>query len=55
MRVNDVIVQVNGQAIDDSHPLKDVLRQFHPGDHVSLTLKRGGQTLTVQVTLGTQP
>ena len=55
VRVNDVIVQVNGQAIDDSHPLKDVLRQFHPGDHVSLTLKRGGQTLTVQVTLGTQP
>jgi S1-C subfamily serine protease len=55
LRVNDVITQVDGQAIDDSHPLKDVLRQFHPGDRVSLTLRRGGQTLTVQVTLGTQP
>ena len=55
VRVNDVIVQVNSQAIDDTHALKDVLRQFHPGDHVSLSLKRGGQTLTVQVTLGTQP
>jgi S1-C subfamily serine protease len=55
IRVDDTVVQVNGQAIDDSHPLKDVLRQFHPGDHVSLTLKRGGQTLTVQVALGTQP
>ena len=55
IRVNDVIVQVNGQAIDDTHPLKDVLRQSHPGDHVSVTLKRGAQTLTVQVTLGTHP
>jgi putative serine protease PepD len=55
VRVGDIIVQVNGQAIDDTHPLKDVLRQFHPGDRVSLTLKRGSQTLTVQVTLGSQP
>ena len=55
IRVNDVIVQVSGQAIDDTHPLKDVLRQSHPGDQVSVMLKRGAQTLTVQVTLGTHP
>ncbi|HYM49808.1 MAG TPA: trypsin-like peptidase domain-containing protein [Candidatus Limnocylindrales bacterium] len=55
IRVNDMIVQFNGQTIDDTHPLKDVLRQSHPGDQVTVTIKRGGQTLTVQVTLGTHP
>jgi S1-C subfamily serine protease len=55
IRANDVITQFNGQTIDDTHPLKDVLRQSHPGDHVNVTLRRGGQTLTVAVTLGTHP
>jgi S1-C subfamily serine protease len=55
IRANDVITAVNGQSIDDSHPLKDVLRQFHPGDHVTVTTRRGAQTLNLGVVLGTQP
>src|SRR5207245_1766034 len=30
IKVQDVITKVNGQSIDDSHPLKDVLRQYAP-------------------------
>jgi len=55
IRANDVITAVNGQSIDASHPLKDVLRQFHPGDHVTMAIQRGKQTLSVSVTLGTHP
>jgi S1-C subfamily serine protease len=53
--VHDVITKVNDQAIDDQHPLKDVLRQYAPGTRVSLTVYRGGKTQTLQVTLGTHP
>ena len=53
--VHDVITKVNDQAIDDQHPLKDVLRQYAPGTRVTVTDYRGGKTQTLQVTLGTHP
>jgi S1-C subfamily serine protease len=55
IKVHDVITKVNDQAIDDSHPLKDVLRQYAPGTKVSVTIFRGGKNQTLQVTLGTHP
>jgi S1-C subfamily serine protease len=55
IKVHDVITKVNNQAIDDLHPLKDVLRQFAPGTKVSITIYRGGKSQTLQVTLGTHP
>lgn len=54
VRPQDVITQVNDQAIDDTHPLKDVLRQFRPSDSITLTVQRSGQTLKLRVTLGSQ-
>lgn len=55
IKIHDVITKVNDQAIDDTHPLKDVLRQYAPGTKVSVTVYRGGKTQTLQVTLGTHP
>src|SRR5437899_6473376 len=55
IKVHDVVTKVNGQVIDDDHPLKDVLRQFAPGTRVTVTIYRGGKNQTLQVTLGTHP
>ena len=55
LRAHDVIVKVDDQAIDDDHPLKDVLRQSSPGTKISVTVSRGGHTQVLQVTLGTHP
>jgi len=55
IKVHDVITKVNDQAIDDQHPLKDVLRQYAPGTNVKVTVYRGGKNQTLQVTLGTHP
>jgi S1-C subfamily serine protease len=55
IKVHDVITKVNDQSIDDSHPLKDVLRQYAPGTKVSVTIYRAGKNQTLQVTLGTHP
>src|SRR5438128_4492144 len=55
IKAHDVVTKVNDQAIDDDHPLKDVLRQFAPGTRVTVTIYRGGKSQTLQVTLGTHP
>src|SRR5439155_1561673 len=44
IKAHDVVTKVNDQAIDDDHPLKDVLRQFAPGTRVTVTIYRGGKS-----------
>jgi S1-C subfamily serine protease len=51
----DIITKINDQAIDGDHPLDATLSEYAPGDAVKVTLLRDGQTMTVDVTLGTRP
>jgi len=51
----DIIVSVEGQAIDTEHPLDAVLSQFAPGQTISMTILRSGSQQKVSVTLGTRP
>ena len=55
IREGDIITKVNDQAIDTDHPLDATLSMFAPGDTVTVSLLRDGQTITVQVQLGTRP
>jgi S1-C subfamily serine protease len=55
IKTGDIIVAIEGQAIDSSHSLEDVLVRYAPGRIVSIDLFRGNQQLTVQVKLGTRP
>jgi S1-C subfamily serine protease len=55
IKSGDIVVAIEGQAIDATHPLEELLVQYAPGRTVSMELYRGGQYLTVQVTLGTRP
>jgi serine protease Do len=55
IKTDDIITSIEGQAIDGTHPLEDVLIQYAPGRTISVTLYRGGQSLTVHLTLGTRP
>jgi len=55
MKQGDIIVSIEGQTIDNEHPLDSVLTQFAPGRTVTLGILRSGQKLEVQVTLGTRP
>jgi len=51
----DVILSIEGQAIDAEHPLDAVLTSFAPGQSVSMTVLRGKDEIEVMVTLGTRP
>jgi serine protease Do len=55
IREGDIIVKVNGQAIDGDHPLDATLSEYAPGETVTVDLLRNGSTISVQVTLGTRP
>ena len=55
LREKDIITKVNNSQVTAGKSLASLLAQYAPGEKVSLTVSRGTQTLTVQVTLGTYP
>jgi S1-C subfamily serine protease len=55
IKTGDIITEVEGQMIDLTHPLEDVIVQFAPGRTVSLDVYRDGKYMTLMITLGTRP
>lgn len=55
LQEGDIIVKVNDTEINDKTTLASVLGRYTPGQTVKLTVNRGGETKTVDVTLGTMP
>jgi serine protease Do len=55
VEVGDIIVAVNGQAIDRVGTLQRVIRTFKPGQTVSLEVMRFGDRKTLNVKLGEPP
>jgi serine protease Do len=55
LREGDVITAVDGQAVDEDHPLDRHIRCYDPGDRVEITYWRGDREHTVRVKLGEHP
>jgi S1-C subfamily serine protease len=55
LRQGDVVTQIGSAPIHDSGDLVAAVATHKPGDKVDITVKRGGNTQKVTVTLGTQP
>lgn len=51
----DVITHVDDTALDEEHDLAAVLSRYQPGDEITLTVWRFGETRKVTVTLGQHP
>jgi serine protease Do len=51
----DVITAVDGRAVSGFEDLRTILQQAEPGQQVELTLLRGGDEITLSVTLGERP
>jgi serine protease Do len=51
VRVNDVIVRIDGRPVDRLGALQRVVRTHKPGDTVALGVMRQGAELTLRVTL----
>jgi 2-alkenal reductase len=55
LRVGDVILDINGQQIDETNVLANILTHFAVNDKVTLTVVRNSQTIKVPVTLTERP
>jgi serine protease Do len=51
LRPGDVILEVNGKSIKDTHQLLILIASFHVGDKVTVKISRDGQEKTFQVTV----
>jgi serine protease Do len=52
LKINDVVVQLNGQNVDGAEQLRRMLREIPAGRKVSLEISRDGNLLTVVTELG---
>ncbi len=55
LQTDDIITQVDGVNIGQANSLTSLLDQYVPGNQVTLTVLRNGQTLHINVTLGSIP
>ena len=55
LRDGDIVVAVDGKAIDADHDLSSYVLPHVPGDEVALSVVRGSGTVQLTVTLGTLP
>src|SRR5271166_1819434 len=51
LKVNDVVIQLNGQNVEGAEQLRRMLREIPPGRKVSLEISRDGSVQTVTVEL----
>jgi 2-alkenal reductase len=52
---DDVIVAIDGKEITFENSLSDMLFDYQPGDTITLTVLRGGEEMTIELTLGQAP
>ena len=52
LQQGDIITQVGGVALDATHSYLNSLYTYKPGDRITLSVMRNGQTQQLQVTLG---
>ncbi len=52
LQEGDIITEVDDQRISDNETLVATIRSYRPGDEVTLTVVRNGESVSVDVTLG---
>jgi S1-C subfamily serine protease len=55
LQAGDIVTAIDGLRIDAGQGLDDILSLYEPGDRLTLTVLRAGETLQIGVTLGTRP
>ncbi len=55
LRAEDIIIEVNGEALKDGKTLAGSIQKYGVGDAITLKVKRGTETLTIKLTLEERP
>jgi putative serine protease PepD len=51
----DIVTSIDGKAISSTQQFIETVDTYSPGQTITLTVKRGGSTQTLKLTLGTRP
>lgn len=52
LKEGDIILELQGEKLTLENTLATVIQKYSPGDEVAMTVLRGGEKLSIQVTLG---
>ena len=55
IQTHDIIIKIDGQSVDASHDISQIITGKKTGDKITVELWRNGKTQTLNVTLGTSP
>jgi S1-C subfamily serine protease len=55
LQAGDAVVEANNLSIDDSQDLIDLVASLSPGDALDMEVQRGGDSISVEVTLDSHP
>jgi putative serine protease PepD len=55
LQPGDVVTAINGKSISSTEQFIETVDTYAPGQKIRLTVNRGGQTKTFQLTLGNRP
>jgi putative serine protease PepD len=55
LQAGDVVTAINGKSIGSTEQFIETVDNYAPGQKITLTVKRGGGTQDIQLTLGTRP
>ena len=55
IQTGDVIIEVDGDRVQDPDDVAQAIEDNKPGDKVEVTVQRGGDERTIEVTLGQRP
>ena len=51
----DIIESVNGQKLDSTHDLANVINEYAVGNTITLVINRGGKEIIIRATLTQRP
>jgi len=55
IQTEDIILEINGQKLDSSHPLNLLIQKYNIGDTIILKIQRGVQKIEIKATLEERP
>jgi len=55
LQKGDIVTQIDGKDLTTDSAFAEMVDNHKPGDVVTLTVQRNGQTMSIKVTLGTRP
>jgi PDZ domain-containing secreted protein len=55
LEAGDIIKAINGQEVENSEEIIEVITGMEPGDEISITVERAGESLELNATLGEHP